>query len=674
MGGSVSQVFRSGSALLSHRDGHKVSKATEEKIQTLFEILRANPKISLQTLESLLIQIPKNENILVIHDDCGYNILQRSVGLNHIDLTKWLLHRHRPDVNRAPCSLPLHIATLRGYEECVELLLRHGARIDADTRMCFPGAHSHNCEESGKWHSNVDDVSERLNTKLQNALCYAIDGDQYNVLSMMTQKMEEPWIPFRAKKPLLHLACERGAWNCVQQLVVTRSEEINLIMDEYYPIHHAVLHDGRFLELLIHHGAITTVRTCTQQMTLLHVVIFAARKSAEDTQATLRILLDRGCKELINAPDSLGNTPLHALIVRYALEEARYGYDKWSKWDVLHLVRFMLQNGAKPSINQAGNSAIACVFRHLRDWEVCYELLNMLIKEDGDPNIVGRDGSVPIMVLLVPLINKDHLHHFTHSMKVCYLNCIRILLQHGANPNCSYRANLKPLHVLVFTVSENFTLNCDAQKRTNFDFIKNILLLLLQHGLDCNKTYQHILQAVMDMVQNVRTCHDMECIYELTLTLIQYGADPNIVLSSKTTPGIAIFSSEIANNTFRNSFRTNSRYLLFYYIILITKKEFILNDPQLNFTRIIHLFYLTMEHEPLYNCLKSLHNFYVAQVPSKKTEQLIALISTLYRRPRSLKQLARMAIYEAMNRKLAQHVNRLNLPGQLKDYVLQFER
>lgn len=87
----------------------------------------------------------------------------------------------------------------------------------------------------------------------------------------MTQKMEEPWIPFRAKKPLLHLACERGAWNCVQQLVVTRSEEINLIMDEYYPIHHAVLHDGRFLELLIQHGAITTVRTCTQQMTLLHV-------------------------------------------------------------------------------------------------------------------------------------------------------------------------------------------------------------------------------------------------------------------------------------------------------------------------------------------------------------------------------------------------------------------
>ena len=64
MGGSVSQVFRSGSALLSNRDGHKVSKATEDKIQTVFEILRANPKISIHTLEhTVLLQIPKvNKN------------------------------------------------------------------------------------------------------------------------------------------------------------------------------------------------------------------------------------------------------------------------------------------------------------------------------------------------------------------------------------------------------------------------------------------------------------------------------------------------------------------------------------------------------------------------------------------------------------------------------------
>lgn len=717
----MSQVFRSGSALLSNRDGHKVSEATVDKVNTIFDALRANPKISIQRLEPLLLQIPKYENILAIHDETGYNLLQKSVGLNHIELARWLLQRHRPDVNRSSCSLPLHIACLKGYEECVELLLKHGARIDTEARMCFPGIHSHNCEESGKYKNQSDDVGvqcERPNTKLQNAVCYAIDGDQINVLNILAQKMEEPWMPFRVRKPLLHIACERGAWKCVQHLVQTRSDEINLMKDEYYPIHQAVLHDGRFLELLIQHGAITTVRTCTQQMTLLHVVILAARKSAEDTLNTIRILLERGCKELIDSPDSLGNTPLHAIIVRYALEEARYGYDKWNKWDVLHLVRFLLQNGAKSSINQAGNSALACVFRHIRDWEVCYELLNMLIKEGGDPNIVGRDGSVPIMVCLVPLINKDPLHHFTHSMKVCYLNCIRILLQNGANPNCSYRSNLTPLHVLIFTVSENFTLNCDTQKRANFDFIKNILILLLQYGLDCNITSQHILQSVIDMIVNVRTCPDILCVYELLLVLIQYGTDPNITLSNKlmmsgssnssinyvndfinfggvraasggevagpsgsvaagpssASGGAGTSSNASGSDNLRSSFRNNARnYLLFYYIMLITRKEFILLDSEQTYQRIIYLFYYSMKHDTLFNCLKSLHNLFIAQVPNKSIDSLRHLIITLYKKPRSLKQLCRVCIYNNLNKKLAPNMNRLNLPHPLKEYVLNFE-
>lgn len=154
--------------------------------------------------------------------------------------------------------------------------MKYGARLDCEARMCFPGPHYRNCEEGIKYSSNTHDNNSvvgwlRLNSKLQNALCYAIDGDHIGVVNILAQKLEEPWVPFRVKKPLLHLACERGAWKCVQHLVISRSDEINLIKDEYYPIHQAVLHDVKFLDLLIQHGASTTVRTCTQQMTLLHV-------------------------------------------------------------------------------------------------------------------------------------------------------------------------------------------------------------------------------------------------------------------------------------------------------------------------------------------------------------------------------------------------------------------
>lgn len=59
MGGSVSQVFHSGSVLLSTSHGHRVSDSTRQKVQTVFDALRANPKVSVQRLEGLLQQIPK---------------------------------------------------------------------------------------------------------------------------------------------------------------------------------------------------------------------------------------------------------------------------------------------------------------------------------------------------------------------------------------------------------------------------------------------------------------------------------------------------------------------------------------------------------------------------------------------------------------------------------------
>ena len=37
----------------------------------------------------------------------------------------------------------------------------------------------------------------------------------------------------------------------------------------------------------------------------------------------------------------------------------------------------------------------------------------------------------------------------------------------------------------------------------------------------------------MDMVQNARLPTDLGYVYDLTLTLIQYGADPNVNLSTK---------------------------------------------------------------------------------------------------------------------------------------------
>lgn len=45
-------------------------------------------------------------------------------------------------------------------------------------------------------------------------------------------------------------------------------------------------------------------------------------------------------------------------------------------------------------------------------------------------------------------------------------------------------------------------------------------------------------------------------------------------------------------------------YILYYYIMLISRKENLITDPHLSFAKIIWLFYCVMQHKPLFECLK----------------------------------------------------------------------
>lgn len=515
----------------------------------------------------------------------------------------------------------------------------------------------------------MEGVADRSSEKLQSAVYYAIDSDHVEILELLMQQGEGNWLPWQQKQPLLHLACERGAWNCVKFLVSERSLEINQCYDEYYPIHQAALHDIKFLELLIQCGADVRVRTATQQMTVLHVVFLLGKKSADETLQMVKLLLDHGLRELINEADSLGNTPLHALIVRYALEEARYGYDHepppWNKWDMLHIMRYLIQNGASPSINRPGNSALACVLRHVRDWEFRYDLLDMLLQHGGNPNLVGRDGSVPLMVCLVPLINKNPLHYLTHTMKVFYLNCVRLLCKHGANPNCSSRSTLTPLHVLVFTASEYITLSGD-EKTQAFAFIQQLLIVLLQHGLDPNVRFSqrtsHTLLSLMDMVQNARSASDLDFVYDLTCTLLQYGANPNVNICT-TEPVICHSQSSVY-------LKKPSNQVLYFYVQLILQKEELLCDGQHRFERLIWLYYYAMNHRELYGCLKILYT-QTSLVPMRHI--LSSLLRHLYMQPRTLKQIARVSIYSALKCRTAQNVGKLPLPAPIKEYIINWD-
>ena len=87
-------------------------------------------------------------------------------------------------------------------------------------------------------------------------------------------------------------------------------------------------------------------------------------------------------------------------------------------------------------------------------------------------------------------------------------------------------------------------------------------MILLQHGLDPNVRFsqrtQHILLSLMDMVSNARSPADLDHVYALTVTLLQYRADPNVHIAT-TEPMICHSQSSVF-------LKKSSHQVLYHYV------------------------------------------------------------------------------------------------------------
>jgi len=254
------------------------------------------------------------------------------------------------------------------------------------------------------------------------------------------------------------------------------------------------------------------------------------------------------------------------------------------------------------------------------------------------------------------------------------------LCKFGANPNCSSKSNLTPLHVLMFTGAENISLARVEEKTEAFEFIRNLLTLLLQHGLDPNVRFSqrshHILLSLMDMVQNARSPKDLNFVYSLTLTLLQYGANPNMVAGIGSGQVGYSFGRPIADprRPRDNAFirRQTNHQVLFHYCQTLINKDQLLSDPEQTFARIINLYFMAMDHREIYQCLKIL-SAQLSINPVRSCQTLYTVIKDLNTKPRTLKQMCRVVIYNAVGHRPATAAAKLPLPAVLKEYLLNFD-
>lgn len=83
--------------------------------------------------------------------------------------------------------------------------------------------------------------------------------------------------------------------------------------------------------------------------------------------------------------------------------------------------------------------------------------------------------------------------------------------------------------------------------------------------------------------------------------------------------------------------------------------------------------YLCMEHELLFGCLRTVCSQVAVLAPTRGTQTLLNVLKTMSGTPRSLKQLARLGIYKALDKKPGLLASKIGLPPVLRDYVLNFE-
>ena len=165
---------------------------------------------------------------------------------------------------------------------------------------------------------------------------------------------------------------------------------------------------------------------------------------------------------------------------------------------------------------------------------------------------------------------------------------------------------------------------------------------------------------------------DLTYVYDLTLTLITYGSNPNVIIYDPSQLDDDLPTSAAYRKGGQSSNKGPVSYLIIYqYVQLLMKKDQLwINDPDCYFARILRLYYFAMNHAEVYACLRVL----LAQTGCNPTKTaLFSAIRDLHSKPRTLKQLTRISIYNAIGQKPAFYANKLPLPPSLREYLVSFE-
>lgn len=424
--------------------------------------------------------ILKNSPDLINSTVSGDSILHKAAAKGQLAVVRFLLDNGADiDVRAKNGHTPLHAASDGGHMAIARLLVERGAKVNA--RADDGETALHMAARLG-FRSLTEFLLDRgaeisaIDREGETALHEAVVARHEPVVKLLLDRGGDPNAKDQSGSTPLHYAANRGRTEITQLLLGCKADVNSKNNGGETPLNAAVQKwDETNARLLLKHGADPNnpgqsfsdgPRTLTQQ-TPLHQAVHSQNRRWID------LLLE--FKADVNAKDGAGATPLWMAVSKHDVEMVKLLLEKGADPNIpdgsgtAPLVNFTRQNlslhapvaellmahGAEVNVKrQDGATAL-----HLAASAGAAKMVQQLLSKGADPNAKGPRGIRPLHVawpaeIVEALIEKgadvnaqdDHGNTPLHYVAWRNIKAVaEVLLQHGAKPDLTNKANQTPL-------------------------------------------------------------------------------------------------------------------------------------------------------------------------------------------------------------------------------------
>ncbi|KAK6170483.1 hypothetical protein SNE40_018867 [Patella caerulea] len=664
---------------------------------------------------ALMKNLPEDEDLLSVVDrNNGFDVLQHSVIRSYKGVVCMLLSK-RCNPDRYHCTPPVHLAAYLGDVDLLKLLLHSGAAYTKACGMCFPESHlpiSYASSYFGFTHSPVYKCHKEEITPI---FCATVKNN-VECLKVLMEKSDS-----LSKRPspisLLLQACQAGAADSMKYFIQKYPECINQYgPNGDTPLLTAVRWGRECVKILVDNGADVHLISKGIKETALHRLYRASSDGLFTIYDTTKYLLTTGIEQDINFMTSLGESPLHMLIshVSYiggnfedpSQQNRRSQVQSDYQEQVVNTCREILKFNADPHLLNAHGLQPLSRMLHIalkscnktlkptcvqtasfdyvivdyrNDFNTLHKTMSVLLEYKADAGFTCSEGHTPLILLLQCLIYEDMKLLCQQAEDV--LHCVEVLVENGAIVNFVAGNDVTCSTIMAAICKRYFTRETDLgqpiSEETRFEFAKlanDILIVLFKYGLDPNHVTSKVSQyprggtgnALIEFVRLTELAtsqKDFSIILMWLKTLFVWGANPNIE-PYPSEP--VIFHSQSSIFLKRHSTQPVN-----HYITEVKERESLFSDGHAE--QLLLLFYNTMDHKILFECLNVTKSMVRFHLFDDNRKDFLSLINNLTEKPRSLRQMSRISIYRSLNMKIAANVDKLPLPGALRQYMLDLQ-